>query len=121
MGDQKDHMTIQKKDVENASPEVETQDFEMATAALDPPTLQLKSEKSAEKEEGGDTEKESGSAFQFSIASPPDKPEDQGSRIFGTDTIQGKGIAEPFKIPIIQRKEIESNDTRDLKNQAFKL
>lgn len=121
MGDQKDHMTIQKKDVEHAGQEVETQNFDTATESLDPPSLQLKAEESQEKEEGGESEKESGGAFQFALGAPPDKPEETPSRAFGADTIQGKGIAEPFKIPIVQKKEVSPQTERSSDKPSFKL
>ncbi|GLR16693.1 hypothetical protein [Portibacter lacus] len=120
MGDQKDHVTIQKKDVESASQEVETQNYEMATESIAPPSLQLKAE---ETKEDKDVEKssEGESAFQFSLDGPPDNPSNESSRTFGSDTVQGKGIAEPFKIPIIQKKEVQPQVDRDTQKQSFKL
>ncbi len=106
MGDEKEHMTIQKKDTETASQEVVTQDFDTATESFDPPALQLKVDGKAEaQEEGAEKVQESGGAFQFALDGPPENPSDQGSKVIGGETIQGKGIAEPFKMPTIQKKE----------------
>ena len=120
MGDEKDHVTIQKKDVESASQEAETQDFEGATESIAPPSLQLKAENSKE-EEGGEKEKGESGAFQFSLAAPPDTPSSGSSRTFGSDTVQGKGIAEPFKMPIIQKKEAQPQQGRDADKPSFTL
>lgn len=120
MGDQKDHVTIQKKEVETASQDVETQDFEMATEAISPPSLQLKAEESKE-EEGGEKESSDSGAFQFSMDGPPEKPGNESSRTFGSDTVQGKGIAEPFKIPIVQKKEAQPQLDRSAEKPSFTL
>ncbi|WP_235299117.1 hypothetical protein [Portibacter marinus] len=114
-------MTIQKKDVETASPEVDTQDFETATETLHPPALQLQAEKGQQEDMGGEKEREDEGPFQFVLASPADNPLTESTRLFGTDIIQGKGIAEPFKMPIVQKKESIQLSDKSAEKPSFKL
>lgn len=123
MGDQKDHVTIQKKDVETASSEVETQDFETATESLPPPTFQLKTEPVQEKEEkeGMGTESESEGAFQFALAAPPNESNSDASKTINSSTIQKKGIAEPFRMPVVQKKPETDPGNNPATKPSFKL
>lgn len=125
MGDQKDNVLIQKKETESALIEPETANFDTATESLPPPTLQLKAvtenSKEESKEEGTGGEKEDTGAFQFSLAGPPSDQNNDNSKTFGDSTIQGKGIAEPFRMPIVQKKESTTDKSLKPDKPSFKL
>ena len=122
MGDQKDHATIQKKETEVTSNAVETQNYETASESITPPTFQLKSEPTQEKveKEAQGQESESEGAFQFALASPPDKPGSEDSKTISGDSVQKKGVAEPFKMPIVQKKEFSASE-KSTDKPSFKL
>jgi hypothetical protein len=125
MGDQKDHMLIQKKETESSVIESETANFEATAESLPPPALQLKAETKStngeKKEEGAGAEKEENGAFQFALSGPPSKPDNTNSKTLDASVVQGKGIATPFRMPIVQKKEASAAQTPIFKKPSFKL
>jgi hypothetical protein len=120
MGDQKDHMTIQKKDTETVSNTFDSHDYETATESVAPPALQFKSEEQG-KEEGVEKNISTQENSQFSLDGPPEEDKDNASKIFSGDTLQGKGIAEPFKIPVVQKKLNQPEKGNQTDRPSFSL
>ncbi len=118
MGENPD--SIQKRSSESSPSETVTHDVESATEALSPPALQFKSEPGIIEEEGISSEYEKDGAFQFSLAGPPEKPDDTSSKVINSEVTQKKGVAEPFKMPIVQKKEVSSNIENTDTKASFK-
>lgn len=123
MGDQKDHVAIQKKETESSTFETENASLETATESIPPPPLQLMSNPISENKEEESSEglTESPGAFQFSLAGPPEKPTNNNSKIFDNSSKLTKGIAEPFRVPIVQKKEDSSNKSKRFDKPSFRL
>ena len=121
MGDQKDNVLVQKKETESNLIELETAELETATVSLPPPAFQLvsNSEHEGKEEDGAGKEGEELSEFQFSLTPPPEESKNKSSKIITSKA--GRGISEPFRMPVAEPKKSDPEKARNLDKPSFKL
>ena len=121
MGDQKDNVLVQKKETESNLIELETAELETATESLSPPAFQLVSNSENEGKEEDNTEKKGDelNEFQFSLTPPPEESKNKSSKIITSKA--GRGISEPFRMPVSERNKQQPEKARNLDKPSFRL
>ena len=121
MGDQKDNVLVQKKETESNLIELVTAELETATESLPPPAFQLvsNSETEGKEEDSASKEGEELAEFQFSLTPPPEESKNENSKIFTSKA--GRGILEPFRMPVSERKKQGPEKARNLDKPSFRL